>query len=581
MMPSQSPSENTATLLASSAHHASADTHVSQVNSLYHTGHHQEALHHASLALRSYPDHADLWNTGAAAAYALGMSADAEAFWKTAITHNADHAEAHYNLGVFYLESENPDAAAPHLARAIQLDPRNAYALCNLASILTGRGLFQDAMQLLKQALDVEPTLPQAFRLIERVATLSNQIDELRKCMDRVLQAAPTCAYALALRAKTNFMSGDPAAGERDMDDALAADPGNGDANLFRVEQGTHDNDRRWARNLKRAFQKRGLRCVDDQIALDFAMGKFAERRGEYDFAFEAYAEGNRLRFEHQPFDEPAAERSLATVPDLIHPDMYTQATQLSHPPSTASTERHPIFVIGMPRSGTTLLEQILASHPEVFGAGELSTLGDLVNSAPLESSVGQGRSAWLRILREQGNQYLSTVWTPSIHSRFVVDKMPDNYQYAGWIPLLIPQAKIVHIRRDPRDTCFSCFATNFANGHRYSFDQVTLARHYDRYRRWMAHWRAVLPAGNLLEIDYEDLVSDLRGVTRTVLKHVGLEWDDACAQFHRNRRAVQTASFGQVSQPLYHTSVGRWRHFERHLGPLLEALGPHVQSKE
>lgn len=581
MMPSPTTSENSTLLLASSAHCASADTHTSQVKSLYLKGHHQEALHHASFALRSFPQDAELWNAGALAAYALGLNADAESFWKTAIAHDGELTEAHYNLGVLYLESSQPDPAALHFARAIQLDPRHAYALTNLAHILNKRGSLAQAMELLKRALEADPTLPQAYRLIESVASRLNRIEELRGCMDQALQAAPNCAHALQLRAKTNFMMGDTAAGERDMDAALAADPENAAANLFRVEQGSHRADVRWTRALRRAFKKRGARCVDDRIALDFAMGKFAERRREYDLAFEAYAEGNRLHYNLNPFDDEAAEQSVTTAPDLIQPDMYTQAARLSRDAVQDSTERRPIFIIGMPRSGTTLLEQILASHPEVFGAGELTTLGELVNSAQTESALADGRRAWLEHLRTKGDQYLSAVWTSEIRARFVVDKMPDNYRYAGWIPLLMPRAKIIHIRRDPRDTCFSCFATKFADGHHYSFDLLALARHYDRYRRWMARWRAVLPAASLLEIDYEALVSDLEGVTRSVLAHAGLKWHDACADFHRNRRAVQTASFAQVTQPLYRSSIGRWRRFERHLSPLLEALSPHLRGEE
>lgn len=575
------PSVTTSAQRADRASSSILPSGASQVGALYERGRYQEALHHASSALRSFPHDAALWNAGAAAAYALGLKADAETFWKTAIANDSDHADAHYNLGVLYLGADDPDTAALYLSRAIQLDPHNALALNNLACILVDRGQLQEAMELLNRALDANPRLPDTYRTLENVSARLDRITELRACVERALQRAPDCADALVLRAKTSFMTGESESAEKDMASALAADPVNASAHLFVVEHGKNDASTQWVRRLRRAFRNRGSRCVDDRIKLGFAMGKFAERHGEYDLAFQAYAEGNQLQYQRAPFDDRGADQRLANVPGLIHPEMYRQSSELPNSTPGSDSERRPIFIIGMPRSGTTLLEQILSSHPDVFGAGELTTLSELVNLAPVNASSATDHRAWLERLRGLGGQYLSSVWTPELRARFVVDKMPDNYLYAGWIPLLMPQAKIIHIRRDPRDTCFSCFATIFARAHEYSYDLPALGRQYDRYRRWMANWRAVLPVGSLLEIDYESLVTDFEGVTRSVLSHIGLDWHESCARFHLNQRAVQTASFAQVQRPLYGTSIGRWRPFERHLAPLLEALSPHLQGAQ
>ncbi len=581
MMSSPTTSTRRGNSVESSTPRSSVPTDASQVCALYDKGRYQDALHHASRALRNYPHNAALWNAGAAAAQALGLKADAEAFWKAAIANDANHADAHYNLGVFYLESNDQDTAALYLSRAIQLDPRNTFALNNLACIVADRGRFPEAIELLRRALEADPRLPEAYRTLEKVASRSNQIAEVRACLERALELSPRCADALVLRAKTSFMAGDSSGAEKDMAAALAADPMNAAANLFVVEHGKRDADARWARHLRRAFRKRGSRCVDDRIKLGFAMGKFAERRAEYDLAFEAYAEGNRLHYQRHPFDERGADQALTTVPSLIDPEMYRQSSELASAVRGEHIDGQSIFIVGMPRSGTTLLEQVLASHPDVFGAGELTILSELVDSAPLQGSSGGSCRPWLEQLRTLGDRYLSTVWAPDVRAPFVVDKMPENYKYAGWIPLLIPRAKIIHIRRDPRDTCFSCFATNFARGHEYSYDLLALARQYDRYQHWMSHWRALLPVDSLLEIDYETLVSDLEGVTRSVLRYIGLDWNESCAQFHRSERVVQTASFAQVKQPLYNSSIGRWRHFERHLSPLLDALRPHLYDRE
>ena len=216
----------------------------------------------------------------------------------------------------------------------------------------------------------------------------------------------------------------------------------------------------------------------------------------------------------------------------------------------------------------------VLASHPQVQGCGELPTLTRMLHAAQLHRPPDGDRPAWLGRVRELGAQYLSAVWSRGVRTRFAIDKMPGNYEVAGWIPLMLPQAKIIHIRRDPLDTCFSCFSTFFAEGHEYAYDQTQLGHQYERYRRWMAHWRAVLPADRMLELDYETLVSDFEGVTRAVLAHIGLAWHPDCLRFHRNARNVHTASRAQVRTPLYASSIGRWRPFERPLAPLRAALG-------
>jgi hypothetical protein len=246
-------------------------------------------------------------------------------------------------------------------------------------------------------------------------------------------------------------------------------------------------------------------------------------------------------------------------------------------PPRPATAPRIPVFVVGMPRSGTSLIEQILAGHPDVHAAGEIRDLrevlvGRLGAEPDWPDAIARlAPEAW----HELGEAYLERVWRQAPRASHVVDKMTLNYRYLGAIRMMLPQARIVHAVRDPMDACFSCYTILFDGDNvPYSYDLRSLGRQYVRYARQMQHWRDALPDG-MLEVRYEALVADLETQVRRMLDHLGLDWDARCLDFHRNARVVATASRAQVRRPVYASSVGRWKRFEAHLGPLLEQLGP------
>ena len=221
-----------------------------------------------------------------------------------------------------------------------------------------------------------------------------------------------------------------------------------------------------------------------------------------------------------------------------------------------------------MPRSGTTLLEQILASHPDIHGAGELTHIQRLADTAGPVIGLDAER------LAAMGREYLSQVERLAAGRRHIVDKMPSNFLHAGLIRLTLPDARIIHCRRDPVDTCLSCYSKLFTTEQSFTYEMTELGRFHRGYRELMAHWRAVLPASHFLEVDYEAVVADMPAEVRRILDFLGLEWDDACLNFHRTQRPVLTASVNQVREPLYATAVGRWRAHALQLRPLLDALG-------
>jgi len=238
-----------------------------------------------------------------------------------------------------------------------------------------------------------------------------------------------------------------------------------------------------------------------------------------------------------------------------------------------------PVFIVGMVRSGSTLIEQILASHPQVFGGGELTSFPDAVQkiqtnfgSSVIFPELVSGMTD--EDYRDLGARYLAELERLAPAAIRITDKMPGNFMFAGLIHLALPNAIIIHTLRDPVDTCLSCFSKLFAEGQNHTYDLAELGQYYRHYQALMMHWHRVLPPGRILDVRYEDVVADLEGQVRRIIAHCGLAWDPRCLAFHQTKRPVLTASGAQVRQPIYNTAIGRWRVYESFLGPLLAELG-------
>jgi hypothetical protein len=315
-----------------------------------------------------------------------------------------------------------------------------------------------------------------------------------------------------------------------------------------------------------------------DRMQLDFGLGKAHADLKDYPRSFKHFIAGNAAKRATIAYDERSSFALFDRIEAVFTKDLI-KAKAGGGDPSAA-----PIFVIGMPRSGTTLIEQIIASHPLVHGAGELQTLNDVI----LEVRGPDGNTLAFpefvpmvdgNALRQIGARYCALVRDLAAKhggagAQYVTDKMPSNYYFAGLMHLALPNATIIHSMRDPVDTCISCFSKLFSAEQNHTYDLGELGRYYKRYEQLMAHWRRVLPRGRILDVRYEDVVADLEKQARRIIAHCGLPWDDRCLSFHETDRPVRTASATQVRQPIYNSAVGRWRVYEGHLGPLLDALG-------
>ncbi|MEJ0067726.1 MAG: sulfotransferase [Pseudomonadota bacterium] len=309
-----------------------------------------------------------------------------------------------------------------------------------------------------------------------------------------------------------------------------------------------------------------------DQISLHLALAKAYADIGWHERSFRQLLEGNALKRRSFVYDEAAELRRFERIPAVFTPAFINRHRDLGAPSPV------PVFIVGMPRSGTTLVEQILASHPAVFGAGELEDFRSLTTQfigptdmpTPFPESAASLTGAQLRQL---GAAYLDRIQARAPTAARITDKLPINFAYAGLIHLALPQARIIHLRRNPLDTCLSCFSKLFVGEHSYSYELGELGRFYRAYESVMAHWRSVLPPSVMLEVHYEELIDDLEGQARRLVGHCGLEWDPTCLAFHTTQRPVRTASAGQVRQPIYRSSVARWKPYEHLLSPLIEAL--------
>ncbi len=309
----------------------------------------------------------------------------------------------------------------------------------------------------------------------------------------------------------------------------------------------------------------------EERTNLAFALARLYDKAGKHEEAFRYYTDGNRMYAEKTPYRKEETQQQFAAI--------RTAFAQDTEPRNTSAAEPNPIFILGMPRSGTTLAEQILDSHSMVQGAGELSHLRVIAEAGTFKLT-GQTFPASIAKLDQTGekayaqlaDQYLAQLRMSAQGAAFVCDKMPHNFLYVGLIHKLFPGAKIIHCRRNPMDTCFSIFTRHFAGVHPYAHSQESLAHYYKLYDELMQHWDSMYP-GFIHTLTYETLVENSESEIRKLLKYCGLPWEETCLKFHENSRVVQTASVNQVRTPLYTSSVGKWKKYAEQLTPLKEAL--------
>ena len=555
---------------------------------------HAEAVRCYRAALGMKPDDVQiLCNLGNALAR-QGLVDEAMTLSERAVGLDPRSSVAHNNLGVVFAALGQREQAVASYRQALVLNPSYVEALNSLGGELRDLGERREAMSLYQRAIELEARRAESHCNLGTILFELRRVDEAAECFRQALVLQPDYAPAhlslgLALRQQRR-----PADAEVSCEAALAVDPNYVEALSFlgelRADRGqfsaaeplfrraieirpdfafgysgiaTHRKmtreDSQWLKGAEALLDKR--LPLAQEISLRYALGKYFDDVKEYDDAFTHYRRANELAKRHAArYDGKKLTQRVDQIIASFDKSFVAERRD------GASASELPILVVGMPRSGTSLTEQILASHPSAFGAGEVifwDAAYDAYRDAEPAARNGADRMAGL------ARDYLGRLESLSGGAERVVDKLPANFLHAGLVHAALPRARIIHMQRHPFDTCLSIYFQNFFNIGAYAHDLGDLAHFYGEYVRITDHWRAVLPASALLEVPYEGLIGDQEGWTRRMLDFVGLPWDPRCLDFHKTDRVVITASKWQVRQKIHSASSGRWRNYEKFLGPL------------
>ena len=467
----------------------------------------------------------------------LGRHLVAEGYYRRALEQRPEAAEIWFALGNVLAQAGDHGAALEALEQALAHGFDFSYVKLRMGRALANRGDIAGAAGLLAEAYDAVGDDVVNLTKIAEEYTLIGDFEGQEKCLNRALELEPgnVAAFAGLVFAPGRKLTESDASRLRKMADEKTGDP-------------------------------------EIRTNISFALGDYYRHAKKYDESFRYYRLGNRLK--GYSFDLAEYTQWVVGMERIFTRSFFEQRA------SWGSSSRMPVLVVGMPRSGTTLTEQILSAHPSIFGAGEHGTVAGLstvtglpvpdfrVNpelaeqlTAAITAQYAESYLAKMQALAEQGEQ-------------FVTNKLPHNFQQLGLFGILFPEAPVIHIKRDPRDNLLSIYFKNFSGYHDYAYDLKTLGHYYRFYERLMAHWLKVIP-NPVYSLQYEELVSDLPAKAREMADFIGVEWDEHMVRFYENERMVQTASKWQVRQPLYSSSVARWKPYERHLKPMFDALGP------
>jgi tetratricopeptide (TPR) repeat protein len=519
-------------------------------------------------AIEIRPEYAEAHVNLGKALLRLGDAGGSVESCRRAVEIRPDSAEAHNSLGNAFLYLARFDDAIAGFRRALAIKPDFAEAHANLANALRGIGRLDEAVAGYRRALLARPDFVSAYTELGTALRLQRRTAEAEAACGEALKIRPDSASTFAVLAELRADAGRFAEAEDLFTRALSIEPESVEAlcGLVRVRRMT-PADGGWLAAAQHLIDSR--QTPHREMLLRFAIGKYCDDVQDYTQAFCNFRRANELARLRGPGHDRA---QLTRMVDLII--RSHDRTWVDRQRTCANASTRPVFIVGMLRSGTTLAEQILASHPQVFGAGEL-----MFWCEQLSAEMERARAAGAREIRGDDGlagataDYLELLRRTSADAQHVVDKMPTNFLSLGLIHAALPRARIIHMRRNPVDTCLSIYFQHFEAANSYANELADLAHYYREYRRLMRHWHATLPAEALMEVPYEGLTADLEGWTRRMLEFIEIPWDPRCLDFHQTARTVVTASKWQVRQAIDPRFVQRWRNYEEFVRPLLALL--------
>ncbi|MFM9863896.1 MAG: tetratricopeptide repeat protein [Micropepsaceae bacterium] len=531
-----------------------------------------EGEYRRSLAIN--PSYAEAHNNLGSVLRDLERHEEAETAYRRAVDLKPMYIEALNNLILAQKELKKYDEAIATAQKVLGLDPNNADAHCYLGGVYVDQKKPEPALEALRKSLTFKPDKPETHNMVGRALFDMNEPAKAVEAYKRAIALKPDFADPYNNMGNVLKELGRFEEALVSFDTAISLQPDTigvyvnlSDAKKFR------DGDDKHLRAIEGFLSKFDTLKDEDRMHAGFAAAKAYDDLKRYELGFPYLIRANALKRKSIGYDEPTVLKLFERIRETFTPELVSAKA------GSGFATQKPIFVLGMPRSGTTLVEQILASHSRVTGAGELKDMSDTINLVRSSDGNQAAYPEFMPVLSPQelakiGEVYAAKLDRHAPGAERITDKMPSNFYFLGLIHLALPGAKVIHTNRNPVDTCVSCFSKLFAGEQSQTYDLAELGRYYRAYHGLMAHWRAVLPPGAFLDVQYEEVVADTEGQARRILDHCGLEWSPQVLDFHRTERPVKTASARQVRQPIYGSSVQRWRNYEKFLGPLLDELG-------
>ena len=549
-------------------------TRMALARALADSGHHAESENAIKEAFKLNPGKAAI--AKAERATRDGRMEDAEKTLREILSENPNNAKAIRMLGSIALEANRYRAARRLLERAVELSPGVAMSWTDLANLHVKKDRYDEALAAVQRAIDIDPAFAHSYVVMGNILTRAQRHEESLLAYQQALDVSPLNIGALNGMGHVLKTIGR-------QDEAIAAfrkclqvNPAYGETYWSLANLKTFEFDPEEVQIMEEMIERESL-ADESKVNMLVSLGKHYENEKDYDRAFENYQRGNDLRREHEIYDPVHTQVVHDRIIEVFNAEFLAERADFGDP------SPDPILIVGLPRSGSTLIEQILASHSLVEGTMELPDLGRTI--ADLNAKT-RGRTEYpeavLPLDRDQvaklGRDYLDSTNRYRTDKPYFIDKMPNNFQAIGFLHLILPNARVIDARRHPLDSCLGSYKQLFFKGQSFTYEQFELGHYYLEYRRIMDHWNDVLP-GKVLDIHYEQMVTDQENQTRRLLEYCGLPWEDQCLRFYETERAINTASSEQVRQPIYTGALNFWRNYESHLGEMIETMEPLLRE--
>jgi tetratricopeptide (TPR) repeat protein len=549
-------------------------TRTALARALLESGHRSESEEMLKTAFELDPEKAAI--SRAEDALAHGRKDEAEKTLRDLLAKNPDHAVALRLLARIAVDAGRFRAARKMLERSIELAPNVLVGWTDLASVYMKQDRYDRALEAVQKAIEIDPRMPHSFVVRGNILTRAQRHEESLEAYRQALEVSPANAGALSGMGHVLKTIGRQKESIETYRDCIRKHPAFGEAYWSLANLKTFEFDPQEVEVMEQMVARPDL-PDEPKVNFHFSLGKHYENEGQFEQAFDHYRAGNDLRRSREIYDPVQTQVVHDRIINVFSSRFFAEREGWGDP------DPSPILIVGLPRSGSTLIEQILSSHSQVEGTMELPDMGRAINELNRRSPPRtEYPEAVLKLDRQQaaalGAGYIESTMRYRSGAPYFIDKMPNNFATVGLLRLILPNARVINARRHPLDSCLGSYKQLFFNGQSFTYDLFELGQYYLQYQRLMDHWHAVLP-GRVLDVRYEEMVLDQEAQTRRLLDFLGLPWEDQCLRFYETERAVNTASSEQVRQPIYTRALNFWRNYGPYLGELIEVLEPLLKE--